>query len=510
MAERAKIVLYHPQSARRSEPPHSRYADELPLSLLTVAAWPLADGYRVELVDGTRFPREEAHRRAVQACEGALLYATTGIVGPQVGDGLECTRAVKARHPALPAFIGGWFAASVPELQLATGLYEAVVLGQGEITFRELVTAVDSGARLEEVAGLALLREGQLVRTAPRPVVGWEDLLDPPWRLLDVEDYRGPQLRRNSALIAARRYGQYVPRFQVPYYSSFGCPVQCSFCCSPEFSGRRWKAMPAERILEDLAGLQERWGFDAVEFWDANFAVDLERTEDFARGLLGRGMELRWFAYVQAESILRASPELLDLWAASGMYGCLVGAEAALPETLRWVRKGTRAGGNLLAARELDPRGIHPRMTYIVGYPGEAVESMQATLEEALRIALECATARPEVWHFRPLPGSEDFQRAIDDGYRPPTTLEEWARVGDYFNDEPWPGRIPPAVERRRRLFLHYSSLAQGTVRQKMGWWERRARRHLECGTFGSRRLEASAFHVYDRLTRRPLLPRNS
>jgi anaerobic magnesium-protoporphyrin IX monomethyl ester cyclase len=495
MGARQRIVLYYPQSASKPEPPNCRYQDELPLSLLTIAAWPMAEGYTVELIDGSRFPAPDAHRRAVEACEGALLYGTTGILGPQVADALACTRAVKARHAGLPAFIGGWFASVTPELQLATGLYDAVALGQGEITFRELVNAVHSGEELESVAGLALLRDGEVVRTAPRAVVGWDRLLDCPWELLDIEAYRAPQLRTAARRPAERRFGLHAPRFQIPYFSSFGCPIQCTFCCSPEVSGLRWKAMPAERLLDDLCALQDRWGFDAVEFWDANFGVDVRRTDAFAQGLLERGRKLAWFAYVQSETILRAGSETLDRWAASGMYGAVVGGEAGSEDTMLRIRKPTRPQGNLAAARELDKRGI-------LGYPGEDEASMLATLEEARAIAVECPNVRPEVWHYRPIPGTEDYRRALEEGYRPPTTLEEWGRSGDYWSEEPWPGRIPPGIERRRRLLMQFSSLAQGAVRQRIGWWEKRARRHLERESFAQRSLEAWAFHVYDRLRR--------
>jgi hypothetical protein len=62
---------------------------------------------------------------------------------------------------------------------------------------------------------------------------------------------------------------------------------------------------------------------------------------------------------------------------------------------------------------------------------------------------------------------------------------------------------VPADVERKRRLFMHFSSLAQGAVRQKTGWWERRAKEHLLRDRFGERRLEARAFHVYDKIARR-------
>src|SRR5690242_10903592 len=159
-----KIVLYQPQQVDESLGlPSSK--DLLPLEMLTIAAGPLADGYEIVIIDGSLLDQEEAHRRVVEACEGALLYATTGILGYMVFDGLVCSRKVRARHPKLPVFVGGWFASVRPDLLLTQGPYDAVVLGQGELTFRELVAAVASGASLEQVPGLALWRDGQLVKT---------------------------------------------------------------------------------------------------------------------------------------------------------------------------------------------------------------------------------------------------------------------------------------------------------------------------------------------------------
>jgi radical SAM superfamily enzyme YgiQ (UPF0313 family) len=496
-----RIVLYSPQSASNPKPPNSRWKDELPLSLLTIAAWPIADGYEVELIDGTRYTREEAHRRVVEACEGALLYATTGILGPQLLDGLACTRAVKARHPRLPAFVGGWFASVAPELHLRTGLYDAAAIGQGEITFREIVTAVASGADLDSVAGLALMRGGEVVKTAPRAVVGWDRLLTCPWHLIDIEKYRPPGVGPGYRTPYSG-FGLFIPDFQISYFSSFGCPVKCTFCCSPQVSGLRWKSMPADRMLDDLCALQDRWGFEGVHFYDANFAVDVKRVDALSRGLLERGRDIRWLAYVQAESIIRAPAATLDLMAGSGFYGCILGAEAGSEEQMHRVRKNTREGGNRLAAIELDQRSVQPRMTYIVGYPDETRESMLATIDEARRIYLECPYARPEIWHYRPIPGTVDFARAVELGYQAPADLEGWGHIGDYWNDEPWPGRVPPDVEELRRMYMHYSSLAQGAVRQRIGWWEKRAKRHLESDRFGSKRLEARAFSVYDKVTR--------
>ena len=127
-----KIVLYQPQQVDESfGPPSSK--DMLPLEMLTIAAFPLQDGYEVVIVDGSLYSREEAHRRLLEACEGALLYATTGILGYMVKStgGRRRRSRQGASYPDLPAFIGGWFASVRPDLQLETGLYDAVVLEPG-------------------------------------------------------------------------------------------------------------------------------------------------------------------------------------------------------------------------------------------------------------------------------------------------------------------------------------------------------------------------------------------
>jgi len=281
-----KLVLYQPQQVDASiGPPCS--GDMLPLEMLTISAFPLAEGYDIVIVDGSLYSQEEAHRRVVEACEGALLYATTGILGFMVTDGFACSTKVKARFPKLPSIIGGWFASVRPDLQLATGLYDAVVLGQGELAFLDVVQAIEAGTSLEGIEGLALWRDNAVFKTPKRSVVGWDNVLNVPWHLLDIEPYREMQLRADSHRQILRMptplaMGSRKPYFGITYFSSYGCPEPCTFCCSPFVTDRRWKAIPADRMLDELSELKERWNFDVVRFHDANFGVMEKRSRDFA------------------------------------------------------------------------------------------------------------------------------------------------------------------------------------------------------------------------------------
>jgi len=502
-----KIVLYQPQQVDTSiGPPCS--GDMLPLEMLTIAAFPLEDGYEVQIIDAHLYEPEEGHRRLLEACEGAFLYATTGILGFMVTDGFRASTKVKQRFPKLPMVIGGWFASVKPELQLRTGLYDAVVLGQGELTFRDLVKAIDAGTPLEDVEGLALLRDGQMIKTAKRAVVGWDKVANLPWHLIDIEPYRERQMRPDSHKHILRMptppaIGSRKPYFGITYFSSYGCPEPCTFCCSPIVTDRRWKAMPAERMLDDLAELQQRWGFDTVRFHDANFGVMQKRSAEFAKGMLARGLKFHWNAFIETHSILTYKPDALDALAAAGMYVAEIGAEAGTNEMMKKIGKPIKDDDNIAAAVEMDKRGVCSSVTYIIGYPGESADSMLATIDQCRRLHVAAPLARPTVWPYRPIPGTAMWDQAIELGYQPPQKIEEWGSIGEYHLEETWPGKIPPHVAERRKLYQHYVTLAYGLARGKVGFWEKRAEQRLRDNNWSMGVFEARVFDVYNRIERK-------
>ena len=505
IARRGRIVLYFPMMGNPALGAVTS-KDLLPISLLSIAAGPDRAGYEVVIVDGNLYSQAEAHARVVDACEGALLYGTTGILGYQVADAFLCTREVKRAHPDLPAFVGGWFASCAPELQLETGLYDAVCVGQGEVTFGELIAAVEAGEALDGIAGLALWRDGEVVRTDRRAIVGLEEQPRCPWHLIDIEPYKAAQLAGRAPREVERMPPppgfEDRPFFGISYYSSFGCPEPCTFCCSPGISRRRWKSLSAGRMLDELSELKERWGIQTVRFYDANWGVDERRTREFCEGLLERDLKLWWYCLMQSHSALGYDAATLDAMRDSGVYLVNLGGETGDEEMMRAIGKHTRSGENERAAWELDRRGVRTWVTYIIGYPYEAAESMMNPLAECRRIAARCERARAAVWPYRPIPGSALYPKALELGYQPPRTLEEWGTIGEYHLDETWPGKGPPHVDRTRRLFEHLSSLKFGLPRGRVGWWERRATRRLETGDYRGARLEAKAFDLYLRLAR--------
>ena len=479
-----KIVLYQPQQTDKRRGPQSSL-DMLPLELIQIAALPLRDGHQVVVIDGSLYDQDEAHERVVAACEGATIFGTTGILGWQVSDGYTCAEQVRARCPDLLRVVGGWFASVLPEVHLRDGVFDVAVLGQGELTFHELVQAVDAGTPLDEVDGLALWRDAAVQRTGHRKVVGFNELLDPAWELIDFEPYREGQLRADSPGHTVRMpgppwIGKRKPYVGITYFSSFGCPEPCTFCCSPFVTNRRWKAKPASKILDDLELLSDRWGgFDVVRFHDANFGVMQKRTREFAEGLLERDLRLGWNAFIETYSVNNYDESTLDLCAESGYYVAEVGAETGDPETMQRVGKPIVGDANFQAAARLHDRDIWASITYIIGFPHEPRESMLATLDEARRVQLRCPNSSTHVLPYRPIPGTHMFDLAVELGYQPPESVHDWGNIGEYHLHQTW-NVIPDDVLRARALHNHYTTLYKGIARPRKGVFERLARWRLE------------------------------
>ncbi len=483
-----KIVLYQPQQTNKVKYGQSNL-DLIPLEMMHIAALPKRDGHEVVIVDGSLYDQEEAHNRVLQELEGAKVFGTTGILGWMVSDAYTCGEKVKARFPDVARFAGGWFASVMPELYLRAGVFTAVCKGQGELAFHEMVQAIESGADLEGIPGLALWRDGEVFHTEHRPVVGFDELPDPAWDLIDFTPYREGQMSADSVNHHVRMpgppwIGRRKPYVGFTYFSSFGCPEPCTFCCSPEVTFRRWKAKPAEKILDDFEMLMDRWGpVDVVRFHDANFGVAQKRTRAFAEGLLNRGIRIGWNAFIETYSVCHYDEATLDACAASGYYVAEVGAETGHPETMKRVGKPIKGDENYEAAARLHDRDIRASITYIIGFPNEPEESMVATIDQARRVQLRCPKSSTHVLPFRPIPGTSMYREALELGFKPPQDVHAWGDIGEYHLDQTW-NVIPERILRMRALHNHYTSLYKGIVRERRGLFEKLAEWRLRRDNF--------------------------
>ncbi len=453
-----KLVLYLP---RRDDPARNETysADLLPLELLQIAGGPDAEGFEIVLIDAMVV--DDPLPRILEACEDALLFASSAILGYQVHDGHDVARAVRERFPRLPIVWGGWFPSVAPEMYFEAGIADAVALGQGERTFLDVVHALHAGCDLEEVAGLALWRDGALVKTPPRRVVGFEELHATPWHLLDFEPYRARQLAPARGKVRHRwrpppAWRKSRPPVSFSLSTSYGCPMNCSFCCSPGVTGRCWKAIGGAQVAEMLIELKERFAFEAVRFNEANWGVSEERARTFCEVLVSSGTQVWWNAPVEIEAILRYADATLDLMAAAGCYYLAMGAETDSVEMQERIGKHVPIDQIPHALSRVLERDITAGCYWIIGFPGETPKSMWSTLRCVAETKHALPRSAPELYLFRAIPGTPDFAAAQRRGWALPSTFQEWGSCFEWN----WHNESTPLPQNVRTAWSRYASCA--------------------------------------------------
>ena len=478
-----KVVMYYPE---RGDPklgqPYS--ADLMPLEFLHIIPLARDAGFEFVIIDS--MVESEPMKRLWEELEDAFAFASTCIVGYQVADGAQVAEQVRAKYPKLPMIWGGWFPSVAPQLYLEPGLADAVCLGQGEMTFPEWLVAVRDGTPVEDVAGLALWRDDKLLKTENRKVVALDGLPPPAFDLIDVDKYLDVQEAQASTAKVRYRFpdppgfSMNRPYRAVSYFSSYGCPEPCAFCCSPMVTGRAWKALEAEQLVDRILELKKVHDFDVVRFQDANFGVNSKRVDAFCRALIDREANIHWNATIEVESIVRYTDETLDLMRDSGCHMMWVGAESATTEMQEYIRKGIRDGNIDKAMKQMWKRDIKIGLFWIIGFPNETEESMRATLTLAAEMKTRYPNCTSEVLLYRPLPGTECGDQAEANGYEMPLKFETWGGMVEYKFENKTYESLPATIKRdyHRYTYLvpwfdglvHGSSLYHRFLRNMATW----------------------------------------
>ena len=111
----------------------------------------------------------------------------------------------------------------------------------------------------------------------------------------------------------------------------------------------------------------------------------------------------------------------------------ILGAEAGSEEQQTRIKKKIDLDHNLeLALGRIYERGIQTGTTWIIGYPGEKPESMMATINKAASMKHKFPGSASDIFPFRAIPGTDDFNAAVELGYQPPKSFEEWGGCLEY------------------------------------------------------------------------------
>ena len=341
-------------------PPHPSIGSRIPreqlppLGLLSIGGSLLDAGHSVRLIDGELGPVHELDlvRQSVEYAPELLLVGHSGSTsGHPVAARL--TRAIRAQLPEAVIVYGGVFPTyHWREILGAEPQIDVIVRGEGEETIRCVVRALEAGADLADVRGIAFRNDGIPSATPATMVIRNLDEYRIGWELVDL-----------------KKYGYWGGKRSVVIQFSRGCPHLCNYCGQRGF-WTRWRHRDPKKLAREIAWLHREHGVELINFADENPSAVRTPWKEFLEALIAENVEVTLVGSTRAGDIVRDA-DILHLYKQAGFERFLLGMENTDEATLKLIRKGSSSTVDREAIRLLRQHGILSMATWVSGFEEE-------------------------------------------------------------------------------------------------------------------------------------------
>jgi anaerobic magnesium-protoporphyrin IX monomethyl ester cyclase len=311
--------------------------------------------------------------------------------------------------------VAGGYDPSLAYEDYASLPFDFIVRGEGEVTFRELLRALEKKSALHFIAGLSHKENNRWVHNTDRAVHRLED-----------NEIRLPN-RKARVMKDYTLLGRKVDVIE----TSRGCTFDCSFCSIIEMRGRNFHTYSFDRVIADITDARDH-GAETIFFVDDNITLDVRRFEALCQAIIDAGLnKLDYFVQGMTSAIANHGETLAPLMHKAGFRYVFLGIENILESDLTFLNassknierdKGKKVGNATMKAIDY----LHKNHMFvvgglIVGSPDDTVESIETNLEFAKKYI-----DWPYIQHPTPYPRTPMTREFREQGLIDNERLEEY------------------------------------------------------------------------------------
>ena len=377
------------------QPPHyyngrSREPAFFPLGLGYIAKALLKSGNEVDVLD--IWAHQYSHEEVVQKIQ-ELDYDVAGVSALSTQYAyVKWLIAELKRYSDAPVVVGNALATFTPEIVLSNTEADICVIGEGEITFGEVIENIDN---LECVKGIYFARNNELVKNPPREYIKNLDEIDfPAWDLFPMDIY----------LKHCRVYGTNIPAMNV--ITARGCPYNCRFC-SKTFQGVRFRSV--DNVIKEINELIKKYAIRGIFFNDELLVTNKKRVYELCDKI--EPLNINWNCQGRVNLV---DFDLLRRMKKAGCVAIGYGIESGSQTILNNMNKQVTVEQAEKALEDTVKVGMYPIMQMMYGYPGETRKTLQETVEFVKKIPYVGPVGALAV--TTPLPGAELYYYSLERG----------------------------------------------------------------------------------------------
>jgi len=319
----------------------------------------------------------------------------------QYSEMLELAKIAKHILPNVKTVLGGYHATVACDEILQSkdmDYFDFVVRGEGEVTFKRLIEAIHDGTGCEDIPGVSLKKEGQIIH-------------NPVDELINLDELRIPD--RDSRAVKNRAFRIFQYQGDV-VETTRGCTFTCNYCTITKMYGRSYRKYNVDRILRDIKDARDH-GARAIFFTDDNIVLNKVHFEELCNGIIDSGLSgMKYITQASVQGFSR-NPHLPELMERAGFEWVFLGIESDTDDDLKFFSKDNQfnTGETEAVVKALQANGMFVFGGFIIGNPSDDRESLWQTYEYTKKIGVDAAL----FFTLTPYPGTKLREELLKGNY---------------------------------------------------------------------------------------------
>ncbi|MEN8905432.1 MAG: radical SAM protein [Clostridiales bacterium] len=315
-----------------------------------------------------------------QASENIDIYDMIGLTIP-LGESeavpwtIEFVERCKKINPKVHLIAGGYLPTILPEIVFEyIPDIELIVLGEGEETIIEIITAYKNGTSIESIPGIVYRKKNSIIKNQPRSLIMNLNSNPLPYRY--AKDFANEE-------------------FEAHIEGARGCMNNCIFCVIKPFfcnNKTQWRARSAESLIREVKYIEKAYpASKRIRFVDPDFIGDpdqkKERILEFCKLLKSnRLLKYSFFFESRVHNITNKTIDMLRLMKETGFVEVYLGLESGSDSILKIMNKQATVQDSINAINILKEVGIDIAYGFMMFTPWTNMDDVKKNIEFLAKI----------------------------------------------------------------------------------------------------------------------------
>ena len=373
-----------------------------PLWLIYAAAVCEKDGFQIEFLDAPakRMSEDESIKIVEDKGEDAKLFVINTST-PSIYSDVAFGAKIKDIFPKAIVVLVGTHPTAKPEETLNINKkIDAIARKEYDYIIRNMARALNESKSIDDIKGITYRKGNKIIANDPEQPIGNLDEIPFASKFikehLDINDYFFPAAS--------------FPEIQI--FTGRGCPFRCNFCVYPQtIHDRCYRPRSAQNVVAEFEYIAKNFPkVKEIVIEDDTFTIKKERVTEICNLLIEKKLNKRFKWLCNAR--VNLDYETMKLMKKAGCRLIIPGIESGNQQILNNIKKGTTLEQIHKYVQSAKKAHLLIHACYMVGNEGETKETMQETLDLALKLNTDTAQFFP----LMPYPGTEAYENALKKG----------------------------------------------------------------------------------------------